>query len=262
MQWTSHCLPKSQNSLFAGPGKLWITRSDLIIPTLVDAHKWDLSLFKVQVIDVTTQPIEFNQKEILKYSEAQHKLRLISYYYGSRYYSDYCMKKGGTGAFLEHHPFIQFITPLECNASGFIIVGRYLKDKSLQLISLQIPFGFSLIVNPHAIHGDTNLKGLYLMGMTGNHEAMSTADTVFLYHPTGPVCIKTDQPIKETSRKKMDLLVTHDKQPYQMLKKRFSFVEKQIYNNVRQKLGHIYHAFWSAKIVNPFFYWPNVHNQI
>lgn len=267
MQWTSHCLPKSENSLFSGPGKLWINKSEFIIPTLPNSHLWDLSLFKVQLIDLSKEPIQFNLEEVSKFSEAQHRLRLISYYYGSEYYSHYCMQKGGTGAFLEHHPFIQFITPLQQSTSGFVIVGRYLEDKSLQLISIEIPFGFCLIVNPHAIHGDSNLKGLYLMGMTGNHNAMNTADTVFLHSSNGPISIRSDKDAHDEDDERKNypkfLLITHYQQPYWLLKQVFTTrVERQVHKNVKRKYGALCHAFWRTKIVNPFGYWPTVYNQI
>ncbi len=271
-QWTSHCSPKSENSLFVGPGKMWINQSELRIPTLVDPHLWDLSLFNVQVIDISKDPIQFIQEDIVKYNEAQHRLRLISYYYGSKYYNEYCMIKkesnvgSGNGAFLEKHPFIQFITPLHPSANGFVIVGRYLQDNSLQLITLKIPFGFCLIVNAYAIHGDANLKGLYLMGMTGNHNAMNTADTVFLHSSTGPVFIRSEeeQLITEIdSHKNKDLLITHHQQPYWLLKQKFqSEIETQIYKNVLKKLGVLHYSLWRAKIANPFGYWPKVYNNI
>ena len=37
-------------------------------------------------------------------------------------------------------------------------------------------------VHYNCIHGDTNLDGMFMMGMTSNHETMKTADTVFLKH--------------------------------------------------------------------------------
>ena len=37
------------------------------------------------------------------------------------------------------------------------------------------------MLNAGCIHGDARLVGLYLMGMTGNHDAVHTADTVFVH---------------------------------------------------------------------------------
>ena len=55
-------------------------------------------------------------------------------------------------------------------------------NSHLELIACPVPFGFTLLVDVGSIHGDSTLTGLYMMAMTGNHHAMSTADTVYLKH--------------------------------------------------------------------------------
>jgi len=85
----------------------------------------------------------------------------------------------GSGVFIERHEFIQAITPMSKECSGYVILGTKTND-SLVLIAVTIPFGHTLLVEPWAIHGDSTLRGMYSMAMTGNHHAMRTADTVFM----------------------------------------------------------------------------------
>ncbi len=54
---------------------------------------------------------------------------------------------------------------------------RVTSGAALELIAVAVPFGFTLLVEPYCIHGDSSLTGLYMMAMTGNHRAMGTADT-------------------------------------------------------------------------------------
>jgi len=105
------------------------------------------------------------------------------------------LEQGGSGLFIERHEFIQAITPINPDCGGFVILGQELKTWTgrkvgLELIGVQIPFGYTLLVEPWAIHGDSNLIGLYSMAMTGNHKAMATADTVFLKNHNNSTNVK------------------------------------------------------------------------
>lgn len=51
--------------------------------------------------------------------------------------------------------------------------------ETLELIAVRIPYGYTLLVEPQCIHGDSTLIGMYVMAMTGKHTAMGTADTVY-----------------------------------------------------------------------------------
>lgn len=185
------------DSLFPNPGVLELGVSEIRLqiinpdPATNGGVEYDFSGFGAQLVS-NSQPWRFNQARIQANPHAQHKLRLITYYYGTRYVSDYLMKPklrqldvGGSGLFIERHEFIQAITPINRDCGGFVILGRELKTwqgrkMGLELISVRVPFGFTLLVEPWAIHGDSNLTGLYSMAMTGNHLAMATADTVFI----------------------------------------------------------------------------------
>jgi hypothetical protein len=195
----------SADSLFPNPGVLELGVSEIRLqlinpdPATNGGVEYDFSGFGAQLVP-NSQPWRFNQAGIQTNKHAQHKLRLITYYYGQRYVNDYLMRPrrdtdpGGSGLFIERHEFIQAITPINRDCGGFVILGRELKTwqgrkVGLELISVQVPFGFTLLVEPWAIHGDSNLTGLYSMAMTGNHLAMQTADTVFLknHNNTGNV---------------------------------------------------------------------------
>jgi hypothetical protein len=54
------------------------------------------------------------------------------------------------------------------------------------MIAVPIPFGCTLIVEKGSIHGDSNLKGLYAMAMTCDHNLMNTADAVFMRSAIDP----------------------------------------------------------------------------
>ena len=58
------------------------------------------------------------------------------------------------------------------------------------LIAVKIQFGYTLLIEPWCIHGDSTMYGLYSMAMTGNHNAMGTADTVFIKNSTNKYNIK------------------------------------------------------------------------
>ena len=185
------------DSLFPNPGILELGVSEIRLqiinsdPETNGGLEYDFSGFGAQIVQ-NSQPWQFRQSGIQANPHAQHKLRLITYYYGPRYVSDYLMKPrlsktevGGSGLFIERHEFIQAITPINPDCGGFVILGQELKTWTgriigLELIGVRVPFGWTLLVEPWAIHGDSNLVGLYSMAMTGNHRAMATADTVFL----------------------------------------------------------------------------------
>lgn len=163
------------DSLFDKPGILEISHESLVFP-LVNGKDYDISRFSAQIVP-NHIPFTFNQHRIELYSHAQHKLRTVTYNYGDRYADDYLMP--GSGIFIERHEFIQAITPMSEECSGYVILGRQVQD-TLELIAVTIPFGYTLLVEPWAIHGDSTLRGMYSMAMTGNHNAMKTADTVFM----------------------------------------------------------------------------------
>ncbi len=55
-----------------------------------------------------------------------------------------------------------------------------MRSMNYNIIAIQIPFGYTLILDPYCIHGDATLCGYYAMCMTSDHTSMASADTVFL----------------------------------------------------------------------------------
>lgn len=166
----------SKDSLFNNPGILYTYKKRISFDPIENPQDYDLSSFKVDVVK-NDKSFCFDRDQLDCYGHAQHKLRVITYYYAKKYVSDYLMPQ--SGIFIEKHDFIQAITPLQETCNGYVIIGR-IKGSILQLLAIAIPFGYTLLVQPQAIHGDSTLVGLYSMAMTGNHNAMATADTVFL----------------------------------------------------------------------------------
>jgi len=77
------------------------------------------------------------------------------------------------------------MTPLDTDATGFVTLGKWNDKKdALDLIAIQIPYGYTLIIDKDCIHGDATLNGMFMMCMTSNHITMQTANSVFLKHPS------------------------------------------------------------------------------
>lgn len=183
------------DSLFDDPGILVLETREVRFPLVVDPHLFDLSPFHAQIVR-NDQPFAFDQELVERFAHAQHKLRVVTYNYGDDYVPGYLMH--GSGIFIERHEFIQAITPMTRECGGFVMLGREVVDdaahRRLELVACPVPFGYTLLVDVGAIHGDSTLTGLYMMAMTGNHNAMRTADTVFLKHRAtrGNVAVATE----------------------------------------------------------------------
>jgi hypothetical protein len=243
------------DSLFPNPGVLELSVSEIRLqiinpdPATNGGKDYDFSPFGAQIVP-NSRSWQFNQSGIQSNPHAQHKLRLITYYYGRRYVSEYLMRSprhpqgAGSGLFIERHEFIQAITPINPDCGGFVILGRELttwqgRKVGLELIGVQVPFGYTLLVEPWAIHGDSNLTGLYSMAMTGNHLAMQTADTVFIknHNNAGNVRVIGDTvdtpPISDKiPTGPQQLLITSDRVTYEELQNADSELKNEIRTNI------------------------------
>ncbi len=173
--------------MFDSPGILELPFDTLTFPLVEDAHLYDLTRYHAQIVP-NNQPFSFDQTLVSKFKHAQHKLRVVTYNYGNDYVRDYL--NNGNGFFIERHDFIQAITPMSEQCGGYVILGTE-ENGVLELIAATVPFGYTLLVDVGAIHGDSTLTGLYMMAMTGNHEAMATADTVFMKNSLDGCNVKT-----------------------------------------------------------------------
>lgn len=230
------------DSLFDKPGIIELTEENIDIPVIINAYMYDLSKFRAQIVKNDT-PFSFNQLEIQKYNHAQHKLRVITYNYGDNYLDNYLMS--GNGVFIEKHEFIQAITPMNEKCGGYVIFG-YENNNSMELIAVTIPFGYTLLVEPWAIHGDSTLTGMYMMAMTGNHNAMKTADTVYIKNrqTLNNVKITTTLPkIEGLEGNKM--LLTSNIMTLNELKIKNNNLKKQIINDI----GIIKSLWWQTVIL-------------
>lgn len=261
------------DSLFPNPGILELGVSEIRLqiinpdPKNNGGYEYDFSTFGAQLVP-NGRPWQFNQVGIQANHHAQHKLRLITYYYGSRYVPDYLMRSSrhpqgqGSGLFIERHEFIQAITPINPDCGGFVILGRELetwtgRKVGLELIGVCVPFGYTLLVEPWAIHGDSNLTGLYSMAMTGNHLAMQTADTVFLknHNNCGNVRIvdagspDANKTVADTRQPSgaQKLLITSDQMSSDMLEK----YDKELKNEIRCSISWLESWYYNPVIFAP-----------
>ncbi|PJD97853.1 MAG: hypothetical protein CK425_01610 [Parachlamydia sp.] len=172
--------PLFGESLFSNKGILKIAGGDSFELEKIDATQVDLTSFKARLVD-NNSPFQISKKKIPSLDD----YRVITYHYESQY-AEKQVQKGG-GLFLETHPFAQTITPLDKSSRGFVTLAKWTKDPhdTLEVIAVEIPYGYTLIVEEECIHGDTNLDGMFMMCMTSNHKTMRKADTVFLKNSEG-----------------------------------------------------------------------------
>lgn len=165
-----------RQSLFLEPGLLELEQ-EFIELQWFDPRDVDLSSFKARLVNNQT-PFQITEKPL----PSKDEYRLITYLY-EPLYADW-QAKNGSGHFLEKHQFSQTMTPLTPDSVGYVVLARTNEaPEELELIGIQIPYGYTLIIEDGCIHGDTTLNGLFMMGMTSDHTTMRTADTVFLKYP-------------------------------------------------------------------------------
>lgn len=173
-EWRSGVLKgKSEWSLFVSPGVLVLDVKRLRVP--VNGPGRDYSSYRVRLVR-NDRPFTFDS------TYRQKKLRVISYHFSHDHYRS-CIENGD-GLFLETHRFVQSMTPMNGLCGGFIMVAR-LRNGRMDVAGVRIPYGYTLLVDSYAIHGDSTFTGTYMMAMTGDHAEMSGADTVFLRTATG-----------------------------------------------------------------------------
>jgi hypothetical protein len=169
------------SSLTANKGILKIHGADSFELKSVRDETIDLKSFKARLVR-NDAPFQITEQKTARKDD----YRAVSYHYGPQYAEEQ-MKTGHGGLFLETHSFPQIITPLDKNSVGFVTLGRWdEKKENLELIAVEIPFGYTLIVEEDSIHGDTTLDGTFAMCMTSSHKTMQDVDTVFLKDATDP----------------------------------------------------------------------------
>lgn len=197
-------------NLFPNSGILEIEGPKEIKLPIFDPREADLSAFKARLVP-NDQPFQITAERL----HVDDEYCAVTYQYDAGY-ADEQVRTGG-GAFLEFHEFAQTITPLDVDTRGFVTLAKWNKlHTQLEMIAVQIPYGYTLIIHKHCIHGDTTLDGLFLMCMTSDHISMATADTVFLKQAASKdnISLKLDNPLDQQLHQRppgdMDPLVFHD----------------------------------------------------
>lgn len=190
-----------RQSLFLSPGLLELNIDKIELKSF-DPRGVDLSSFKARLVE-NSVPFQISEKPLA----SKDDFRVVTYRYEEGYAN--WQVKQGSGLFIEKHEFSQFITPLTPYSKGFVVLAR-LNDhpNELEMIGIQIPFGFSLIIEEGCIHGDTTLYGFYMMGMTSDHLTMGTANTVFLKDRT------TKENVSMTIQEEKDMFFEEAHAPY------------------------------------------------
>lgn len=89
-----------------------------------------------------------------------------------------------------------------------------------------------MLVEPWALHGDSGLVGRYIMAMTGNHEAMGTADTVYIKNRNSHNNVKITINEKNEEYVSRDLLLTSNILSLNDIKYQDKILKTEIYNTV------------------------------
>ena len=171
VEWLSGSLGRvDDDSLFPqAAGKLVLKEHDLIVP--VTDRPGNYIDYNVRLVE--SSRVTYDTQRCCN----QKTMFSVRYHFAENYYQ-YAMTK--QGVFLERHPFIQAMSPVDNHSKGFVMVARMRDDKNIDIIGIRIPLGYTLLVDSLAIHGDSTLVGDYRMEMTADHVEMSKADTVFL----------------------------------------------------------------------------------
>lgn len=165
-----------EGSLFPQPGILEIKAEEVLFPVF-DARGVDLSSFKARLVK-NDQPFKLVNSKL----KPSDEFRVVSFMYEPGYASKQI--NDGVGLFLETHDFVQSLTPLNECCGGFVSLARAgAKPGTLDIIAVQVPFGWTIIIEKHCIHGDTTFSGFYMMTMTTDHITMQSADSVFIKSP-------------------------------------------------------------------------------
>ena len=168
--------PLFSESIFSSSGLLEIEAPKEIKLPSFDPREIDLTEFKARLV-ANNEPFQITKERLY----VDDEYCAVSYQYDPGHAERQIKERGGL--FLEFHQFAQTITPLRRDAKGFVTLAKWNKEHThLELIPIQIPYGFTLIIEKDCIHGDTTLNGLFMMCMTSDHISMATADTVFLKH--------------------------------------------------------------------------------
>ena len=246
-EWSSHSLQTDADvSLFSSPGTLRLKRNDIHIPTIQNPQCFNWSSFGAQLI-APNQAFSF--KDIQFNRAAHHRLRLVTYHYGNKYFEEFCRLHHSD--FLERHDFLQFVHALAKDCGGSMILGRNTRDGRLQLVQFKIPVGYTLLLHAGCLHGDARLTGLYLMGMTGNHQAMQTADTVFFRNA------HVHHDSTQTQMSSFEPLMTHHGTDAKTLLQKLKQHKIDMRHRAQQKQS-LSSMFWKPLIVDPFGNFRNV----
>jgi hypothetical protein len=91
---------------------------------------------------------------------------------GERYVENYLLNEDfGGGFYIEYHSCPHYHQPLNAEAKGWLILGKFTDDKGhIRLSAFKIPFGYGVYMPPNILHCDAFLTGDYLVAYTAAKE--------------------------------------------------------------------------------------------
>lgn len=141
------------NSNILGLNDILVVNSPLHIPEIVATNE-NLAYFNCKM---------YKHGDIINFN-LDKELPITKMNIGERYVEEYLMGKGG-GAYIEYHDTPHFHMPLNNRSDGFLILGRFTKDKCV-LSAVRIPYGYAIYTSPYTIHCDAFLTGEYIVAYT------------------------------------------------------------------------------------------------
>ncbi|WP_330925888.1 hypothetical protein [Candidatus Sororendozoicomonas aggregata] len=129
----------------------------------------DDDVLEIKIADCTESNLAWYGCSFLKeldllYFDTTGNLPISIVSIGQEYVNGYLLDphKGG-GEYLEVHDRPHFYMPLNEHAGGYLIIGKYTRDKQRVISAFKIPYGYAVNVAPWCIHADSHLIGRYMV---------------------------------------------------------------------------------------------------
>jgi len=97
----------------------------------------------------------------LNYDKPDIELPLFEVDIGEKYVDDFLLRDGyGNGFYMEYHDTPHYHQPINKNASGYLVLGKFVDDQ-IYITKFRIPYGSAIYTQPYVLHSDAYLIGSY-----------------------------------------------------------------------------------------------------
>ncbi len=151
-EWTHPQKNQEDKSSILGDIGPFIAKNETLeIPVAATSHE-TLNYYGAKLL---------NSGDIFKFDTKVH-LPLFSMDIGQDYVEDYMLQKEhANGIFIEFHDRPHFHMPMNEHATGYLILGKKIKENIYHLSAFAIPFKSAIYTPPYVIHNDSFLIGKY-----------------------------------------------------------------------------------------------------